>query len=276
VKQFTRARPDERVAQRAAFALTETVNRLDRIHILAVFLALGMTAYLAIEPSQNWLLLLLCGLAGIGTDGVVRHNPRARFQRLDDTALFLFVPVLFTLSLGIFLEEVAGGYISVALGLLSVVPYWAILFAEYESVDREADGYHTARLILNIATYVIAFLFFATIFDFDLDLPTAAFAAGVVSVMLGIEVLREEGMETGRTILYALATGMLVAEAAWTTHFLPLEASAAAVFLLLTFYMIAGLMHNYLADRLGVRMAAEFAIVGLAGVGIVALSSIQN
>lgn len=276
MKQFTRDRPDNRVAQRATLALTETVNRLDRVHILAVVLALGMTAYLAIEPSQNWLLLLLCGLAAIGTDGIVRHNPRSRFERLDDTALFLFVPVLFTLGLGIFLEEVATGYISLALGLLSVIPYWAILYGEYESVDRDDVNYHAARLVLNIATYFIAFLFFVTIFDFDLDLLTAAFAAGVVSVMLAIEVLREEGMETTRTILYALATGILVAEAAWSTHFLPLEATAAAVFLLLTFYMIAGLMHTYLAARLNLRAAAEFACVGVAGVAIVALSHVTN
>jgi hypothetical protein len=88
VKQFTRARADNRVAQRATLALSETANRLDRIHILAVVLALGMTTYLAVEPSQNWLLLLLCGLAAIGTDGIVRHHPGANFQRLDDTALF--------------------------------------------------------------------------------------------------------------------------------------------------------------------------------------------
>ena len=276
MKQFTRARPDEGVAQRATLALTETVNRLDRIHILAIVLALGMTAYLAIEPSQNWLLLLLCGLAALGTDGIVRHHPGANFQRLDDTALFLFVPVLFTLGLGIFLEEVASGYVALAIGLASVVPYWAILYGEYESVDRTEPGFHRARLILNIATYVVAFLFFVTIYDFDLDLLTAAFAAGIVSVMLAIEVLREEGMETTRTILYALATGVLVAEAAWSTHFLPLEASAAAVFLLLTFYMIAGLMHTYLGNRLNVRAAAEFACVGAAGVAIIVFSGVLN
>ncbi|MEO6198029.1 MAG: hypothetical protein ABIP58_07965 [Dehalococcoidia bacterium] len=276
MKQFTRARPDNRVAQRATLALSETVNRLDRIHILAVVLALGMTTYLAIEPSQNWLLLLLCGLAAIGTDGIIRHHPRATFERLDDTALYLFVPVLFTLGLGIFLEEVASGYVSLALGLLSVIPYWAILYGEYESVDRSEPAYHTGRLLLNVSTYVIAFLFFVTIYDFDLNLFTAAFAAAIVSVMLGIEVLREEGMETTRTILYALATGVLVAEAAWSTHFLPLEASAAAVFLLLTFYMIAGLMHTYLAERLNLRVAAEFACVGVAGVAIIALSRVYN
>jgi len=282
VKEFTRLRVPDAFPDRPTNILNGAVTRLDRVHALAVVLALGLTAYLAIEPTQNWLLLLLSGLAALGTDGVVRTHPRARFQRIDDTALFLFVPVLFTLGLGLFLEEVAGGHWTIVVGLASVIPYWIILRAEYESVDRdprlikflrwELDTYDFARLILNIATYVIAFLFFSTIYDFNLSLSTSAFAAGIVSLLLGIEVLREEAMDTPRTVIYAVAIGVLLAETAWATHFLPLEGSPAAVFLLLTFYLMTGLMHSYLAERLNPRTAGEFAAVGMAGLLIVTIS----
>ncbi|MEO8456572.1 MAG: hypothetical protein ABI559_02050 [Chloroflexota bacterium] len=235
-------------------------------------LALGLTAYLAIQPTQNWLLLLLCGLAAFGTDAIVRHHPEARFERIDDTALYLFVPVLFTLSVGVFLKEVAGGYWTSVAGVASIVPFWAILRAEYESVDNDSPHFQATRLILNGATYVIAFLFFATIYDFDLNTFTAAFAAGIVSVLLAIEVLREEAMDSTRTILYSLAIGLLLGEAAWVAHFLPLDESAAAVFLLLAFYLMTGLMHNYLARRLDLKTASEFSAVALAGVVIIALS----
>ena len=239
---------------------------------MAVVLALGVTTYLAVEPTQSWLLLLLCGIAAVGTDAVVRHHPKARFHSIDDTALFLFVPVLFTLSLGIFLEEVVGGYWTLGVGLASVVPFWAILRAEYESIDRDSDLFETARLVLNGATYVVAFLFFATIYDFELSLFTSSFAAGIVSVLLAIEILREEGLDTARTVLYALASGMLMAEAAWTTHFLPLDASGAAVFLLLALYLMTGLMHNYLGNRLNLKTATEFSAVAACGVVILAIS----
>jgi hypothetical protein len=272
VKQFTRVRAEARIAQRTPLTLGEISNRLDRIHVLAVVLALGLTLYLTVEPTQNWLLLLLTALAAFGTDAIVRHHPGAAFERLDDTALYLFVPVLFMLSVGIFFNEMAGGYWSAAAGLLSVVPFWAILRAEYESVDRTSPNYQATRLILNGATYAIAFLFFATIYDFDLSLFTSSFAAGIVSVLLAIEVLREEGMDSTRTILYSLAIGVLVGEAAWTAHFLPLDESAATVFLLLAFYLMTGLMHNYLARRLSRKTASEFAVVALSCVVIIALS----
>ncbi|HUF53001.1 MAG TPA: hypothetical protein VMR52_04405 [Dehalococcoidia bacterium] len=271
MKEFTRDRRGD-----GPLALPTDSSGIDRVHVLAVVLALGMCAYLAIEPTQNWLLLLLSGLAALAADSVARHHPRAHFTRLDDTALYLFVPVLFTLGLGIFLEEVVGGYETIVVGMLSVIPYWAILRAEYESIDRGSANYQSTRLVLNIATYVVAFLFFATIYDFDLDLATASFAAGVVSILLAIEVLREEGLDTTRTLLYAIAIGGLVGEAAWTTHFLPLEGSGAAVFLLLAFYLMTGLMHNYLGDRLSRKTAAEFGGVGALGVLIVVLSHVTN
>jgi len=77
---------------------------------------------------------------------------------------------------------------------------------------------------------------------------------------------------TSRTITYAAAIGVLLAEAAWATRFLPLEGSAAAVFLLLAFYLMTGLMHNYLGERLNTRTAGEFTAVALAGLFIVTVS----
>jgi len=271
VKEFTRLRVPAVFGSRESSALNGTVTRLDRLHAIACALALGLTAFLAIEPTQSWLLLLLCGLSALGADAVVRAHPKAHFQRLDDTALFLFVPVLFTLSAGLFLEEVASGHWTIAAGLFSVIPYWLILWAEHGSVDRASPRYHFQRLLLNGATYIIAFLFFSTIYDFDLSLLTTAFAAGVVSILLGVEILREEAMDTTRTLIYALAIGVLLAEAGWVAYFLPLDASGAAVFLLLAFYLMSGLMHNYLAERLSLRTASEFFAVAICGVAMIPL-----
>lgn len=271
VKEITRS-PGDRLADRDSTTFPGAVTRLDRVHVLAVVLALGITAYLAIEPTQNWLLLLLAGLAALGTDAIVRAHPKAHFHKLDDTVLFVLLPVLMTLGGGLFLEEVASGHWTLAAGLLSVVPFWAVLRAEYESVDRASENYQPTRLVLNIGTYVTAFLFFAAIYDFDLGLLAAAFAAGMVSLLLGIEVLREEAMDNFKTATHALAIGVLMGQAAWATHFLPLDGSAAAVFLLLGFYLTTGIMHNYLAGRLNLRTGGEFAAVGAAGLIIVTVS----
>ncbi len=272
MKQAARGGKRRREARKASPALEGAISRLDRVHIVAVALALGLTAYLALEPTQNWILLLLSVLAALGTDNIVRTHPKAHFQRLDDTALFLFVPALATLSLGLFLEEVVNADWTPAAGLLSAVPFWLILRAEHDSVDLAAPDYASTRLVLNGATYIIAVLFFFTIYEFDLSLLAASFSAGVVSLLLAIEVLREEAMDTSRTIFYATAIGVLLAEAAWATHFLPLQGGAAAVFLLVALYLMTGMMHNYLADRLNIRTAGEFTAVAVAGLLLATLS----
>jgi hypothetical protein len=257
--------------QRTTLDLGEVGGRIDRVHVVAVAMAIGLTLYLAV-PTQNLLLLLFCGLTAIGTDAIVRHHPQARFQRVDDTALYLFVPVLLMLSLGVFTKEVADGYWNAAVGIGSVVPFWLVLRAEYDSVVANSPRYQNARLILNFATYVIAFLFFTTIYDLDLGLLTTAFAAGIVSILLAIEVLREDALDSTRAITFSMAIGVLLGETAWSTHFLPLENSAAAVFLLLAFYLLSGLMHNYLGQRLSRQAIGEFASVALVGVAIIAVA----
>ena len=73
-----------------------------------------------------------------------------------------------------------------------------------------------------------------------------------------------------------LAIGGIIAEAAWATHFLPLEESSAAVLLLLTFYLTTGLMHSYLGNKLNPRTATEFAGVGARGFVIIAISHFAN
>ena len=255
-------------------ALASTVGRIDRVHVMALVFGIGLAAFLAIEPTQNWLLLLLTALVALGSDGIVRTHPRANFRRLDDTALFLFVPVLFTLSVGLFLEETVEGYWTVPAGFLAGLPFGMLLQAEYNSVDTKADTYHTSRFVLNTATYLAAFLFYATIYDFELDLLPSAFAVGVVSVLLGIEILREEAMETPRALLYGAAIGLFLAQVAWTLHFLPLESLVAGAFLLLVFYLMSGLMHSYLGDRLNLRTASEFAAIACLGLAIVVVSDI--
>ena len=254
--------------------LAGTLGRIDRLHVMAAVFGIGLAAFLAIEPTQNWLLLLMAFLVALGSDGIVRAHPQAPFRRLDETALYLFLPVLFTLAVGLFLEEAAEGYWSAPAGLLAAIPFAFILQAEYDSVRPEAEAYPTARLILNIATYVIAFLFYATISDFELALLSSAFAVGVVSLLLAIEVLREEALDTPRTLAYAVAIGILLAEAAWSLHFLPLEGPLAGAFLLLAFYLMTGLMHNYLGQRLNLRTAGEFASIAFLGLAIVVLAHV--
>jgi len=252
--------------------LIQAVPRVERANLLAIALGVGMAFYLAIEPTQPWLLLLVAGLAALGTDGVLRSHPASPFTRPDDTVAFLILPALLTLGGGLFLEDVVGGYWSIGAAFATVPLFAAVLYGQYLSVDTRSPAYTTARLVANVATYVAAFAFFAVVYEFELGLLAAAFCVGLVSLLLSLEMLREVELGLRPTLLYSTAIALLLAQVTWSLHFLPLESFLAAAFLLLCLYVATGVVQNYLLRQLDLATAGEFAAVAVVGLAIVVIA----
>jgi len=252
--------------------LVQTLPRSDKANLLAIVLGVGMAFYLAIEPTQEWLLLLLAGLAALGMDGVLRSHPSSPFARVDDTASFLFLPALLTLGGGLFLEDVVSGYWSAPVGALTVVGFAALLNGQYLSVDARWPVYTTARLVVSVCAYVAAFVLFSVVYEFDVGLLGAAFCVGLVSLVLSLEVLREAATEARTAVIYSGAIALALAQLTWAVHFVPLEGFLAAAFLLLAFYVASGVAQNYLLRQLDLATAGEFAAVAVVGLGIVVVA----
>jgi len=240
--------------------------RADSAVLLSAVFAIGLAAFLAIEPSQDWLLLLLCALVALGLDGVLRSHPHANRLSANEAVLHLALPTVFTLVAGVFLEDNVGGYWAAPAGLAMGLPFAVIVNAQYHSLDREISRYHEARLALNAAAYITVFLLYNAVYDFDLNLFKAAIAVGLVSLLMAAEILREDTVNIGQTLIYAAGIGFLAAQTAWTLHYLPLEGSAAAVFLILGFYAMTGVLHHYLKEDMTATTTAEF--LGIAAVGL--------
>lgn len=240
------------------------MRRSDRINVLAVVVGIGVGFFLAIEPVQPWLLLLTVGLVALGVDGIVRSYPANRFQTFTDTSTFLFLPVLFVLAAGLLLEYTVDGiFIPAAAGGLAAI-FWVTALAEYVSVNPNAPGYGTARFLLNVVTYLTAFAFYGVIYEFDVGLVGAAFAAGLITVLLGVEILRETELEGPYLLSYAAAVGLIVGQVRWTLYFLPIESFVAALFLLVVFYFITGVLHAHFTGQLRRATVAEYSVVTLA------------
>ena len=257
--------------------LVQTLPRSDKANLLAIALGMGMAFYLAIEPTQEWLLLVLAGLAALGMDGVLRSHPSSPFARFDDTASFLLLPALLTLGGGLFLEDVVSGYWSAPVGALTTVGFAALLNGQYLSVDARWPVYTTARLVVSIGTYVAAFALYSVVYEFDVGLLGGAFCVGLVSLVLSLEVLREATpvgatLQARTAIVYTGAIGLFLAQLTWSLHFLPLEGFLAAAFLLLAFYVATGIAQNYLLRQLDLATAGEFAVVAAVGLSIVVIA----
>jgi hypothetical protein len=240
--------------------------------LLAIAYGTALALYIAIEPTHDWMLAVVSGVAAIGTDGILREHPQA--EREADfawTAPLLFLPALFGLGAALFLEDVLAGYwivpgVAVAAAWLGIIAY-----GSYASVDELSSAYPGARLLLSIGTYLTAFSFYAVVYAFDVALVPSAVAVGLVSLLLAVEILREAEADPLRVLVFAGAIGLIVAEARWTLYFLPIESYLAAGFLLVVFYFVSGLLQHHLNDDLDRPVIVEFSVVALCGLAIVTL-----
>jgi hypothetical protein len=257
-------------AQEAAAAFTYSgVSRAGRIPLLSLVFCIGLALFISVDPVQPWLLLALTAIIGLGADGIIRAHPRGEFHTVADTSPYLFVPVLFTLSAGLFLEDVILSYWAAPAVIGAAVLMGVTIYAEHISVEPEHPSFPMARFVLNVMTYLTAFGFYAVVYGFDVDLLPAAFAVGLISMLLSIEIFREAEADPIRALVFAAVIGVVIAEARWVLYFLPLEGFLAGIFLLLGFYLTTGVISHYLTDHLERSVLLEFAAVSAVGLTIV-------
>jgi hypothetical protein len=260
-------------AEPATFDLSG-IPRTAYIPLLTVVYAIGISLFVAVEPTKPWILLVVAALIGLGTDGVMRTNPRVSLQRWSDTAPFLYVPVLFALASGLFLEEVVTGYRTVPSVIVASLLLSAGLYGEYVTTITHGPSYALGRLLLNILTYLSAFAFYAVVYEFNVGLVPASFAVGLFSLLLAIEITREAEADTFRALAFAAAIGVVLGEMRWALYFIPLDGFLAATLLLMVFYQVSGIVQHYLTHDLNRTLLLEFSSVTLVGLAIVIIGRV--
>jgi hypothetical protein len=245
------------------------VPRSAAIPLLSVLFAIGVSLFVAVAPAQPWILFAVVALVGLGTDGILRSHPRASLRRWSDTAPFLFIPVLFALASGLFLEEVVSGYRTIPAVIGAGTLLSLGLYGEYVTAIHHGPSFALGRLLLNILTFVSAFAFYAVVYEFDVSLVPASIAVGLFSMLLAVEIFREGEADVFRALIFSGVIGVVLAEARWALYFLPLDGFLAATLLLLIFYQATGLVQHHLTGHLNRAVAAEFSIVTAVGLAVV-------
>jgi hypothetical protein len=229
-------------------------------------------AFLLIEPSPRWLLVIGTGAVVLGLDGTLKQTWREPFALGQETAPFLFVPALYMLAVPVLIEHnITGEWVLLA-GLGAGLGLGTLAWAETASVRAFGAEYPQARIIVTANTYLVGFAIFSMTYVFDIPLAMALVATGVAAAMLAVEVLREGEIDPMETLGYALVTGVLVAEARWLFYYMPLDTYLAGLTLVLVFYLVTGLLHSHIVRALTRPVAAEYGAITAAGLALVALA----
>ncbi len=239
--------------------------------ILALLMSGVFAMFLLIEPTPTWLALFGALVAALGTDGVLRSIRRQVFEADEgpDTVPHLFLPALFALAIPLFIEENLQGYWVLPAALIAGFAFVLVVLAEVPAEAAEDEFRGRARFVSVAGTYFVAFTLFSLTYAFDLGLRDALIATALVTVLLAVELLREGEIDPLETLLLAGVVGVVVAEARWVLHFMPLDEYPAGLALLLTFYFVTGMVHAYMTRHINVTVAVEYSVVTALGIALV-------
>jgi hypothetical protein len=242
----------------ALSSLVSLPQRTVQLHVLGTPLGVSLTS--------SVLPLLLAVLTAAGMDALVRSVPGRARAGIRYTSTFWILPVLVALAAAVAVPAQSGnprGWLATLLLLGGLL--LAVVVAEHGTVRLDAPGYRSARLLLNLATYLAAFALYAVIYGLEVRSLLSATAVGIVTFPLALELLRgtEEQLET--TWLYAAIIAAVLGELTWALNALGLRALAGGALLFVVFYAFGGVAQQHLAGRLNRRVAAEFAVVSLVG-----------
>jgi hypothetical protein len=230
---------------------------------------IAFLGFVLIEPTPRWLALFGAIIAALGTDGVLRAARRQVFAAGADTTPFLFLPALFALGAPVFIEYNVEGFWVIPAALIAGLAFGGTVIAECASVREDEPLRVPARFYAAAATYFVVFALFSLAYAFDLGLTASVMAVALISLLLAVELLRDDQIDALETIVLSAVVGVIVGEARWVLQYMPIDGYLAGLTLLLLFYFTTGVAHAYVTRQLDRTVAAEYGAVALAGIVLV-------
>ena len=232
-----------------------------RTVLLTGLAALGLAAYVSIRPEQPWILLLTTAMVALGTDGLVKSHPHWIDLRPIDSIVYTFLPALAVLGAGLFIDHAVDSYARQGAAIAGGIVVGLVAFGEFQTVDPTGRLYGPFRVLMAVASYLVAFSLFTVIYSRDFDVPFAAAFVSAVSALLAMELLRESRILGRSSLLVGISIGLTLGEFRAALYFYPLDGLLAGALLLIAFYLATGIIHHILDRDLDMGVAGEYVVV---------------
>jgi hypothetical protein len=272
--------------------MQETVKPLDpnRLSVLVAMLLLGSVLFRFIElPEQVWklrplgspleirvtgtwlLTTLMVGLVCTGTNLILHGHPRLEEYPGRPVYVSWILPGI-TAGLSAYLLNSAFTWpLWIGELILAGMIVSLVVSAEYTAVSPSVHRYPLARLTLNVLAYLLAFALFAIIYHTRTRSLVTATLTLLTATLLALDLLSVADVPFRRVLLFAGIVGLIVGESTWAMNYWQVSAWAGGLFLLLIFYVVTNVAHQYLLERLSASVLVEFAVVAAVVLTIILL-----
>lgn len=283
--------------------------RTERIFILATILLIGLGLTLAVSRGalrvggdSNDILLwtMTIALVVVAAAGSVwlrsgykpitpsTASPSTNVQGARASLplpLEAVVPALLVGGFTLFIQIFENGVLQSLILALAAASFGAVYWAQLHSLEVSDRFFSLAQTVLNVVSHLCAFLLFSTVYGLKVRSLFSATAIALVAFVLAYELLwrdaawhRAMGLPVeGRRqtiLLLAITSGLVLGELTWgLNYWAALTTLVGGAFLLVTFYVIYGLVSHYVDHNLNRQTILEFGLVGLGGMAAVFFSA---
>ncbi len=238
----------------------------ERLWVLTGIFTMALGLSLTLSPNVLPLYgLALAVLACAAVPYLLHRHPGYSFSPVR-----LILPAALALAAPPVAHELGNG----PLRLLAVFGPGALLYglilAEYLLIQpTQATSTQVARLLLTAAVYAIALGYYLLIYEIKERSVESAPLAAVVSGALTLRLLSLDRANDRKTVMYAIVAGLTMAEVLWPLNYWILNLTAGGLMMLLTFYVVVGIMRQLIAGQFSQAMLLEYGSVSLAGLLVV-------
>jgi hypothetical protein len=257
------------------------LNR-DRLSVLVAVLLLGSALFRFIELPEHvwnleplgspleirvtgvWLLVtLMVGLVCTGTNLILHDHPHLGQHPGRPIYIAWILPGTLAGLFAFLLERISAWPAWIGGLLLAGIVISLVISAEYAVVSPDAAGYPTARLVLNMLAYLLVFVLFTLIYRTRTRSLVTATLMMLIAGVFSLDLLSVADVLFRRVLPFAGVVGLIVGEATWALNYWQISAWAGGLLLLLIFYVIVNVAHQYLLERLRASLLIEFAVVSV-------------
>lgn len=201
-------------------------------------------------------------LATSGMAAIIRAHPRYLRGELRHTWILWALPSAVVLTAAMLLPVLPTRVTWLGGLAITGVVLAVVSIAIYHTIDEDDPAYRVARLLLNLATYVIALLLFLLVYQTRTRSLFSGTVTVLIATLLAVEILRSGGhVRLRQVVQYGLLCGLILGEITWALNYWRLPGLTGGLVLLVSFYLVVGLAQQDLAGTLRRQVVIEFLVI---------------
>ena len=226
-------------------------------------------------PISDTLLeaIFLALLAACGADSVVGVHPSlaAAHSPWRRKWAFWALPIALVIIAVMLLPLAPNRSMQVLALLLSGTLIAVALFGLYATVEHGQQGFHRARITLNVLAYGSALLLFLLVYQTRTRSLLSGTLVAITATLLAVEILRSTIGRVDLVFNYGAIVGLILGQVTWALNYWPLPGLTGGLLLLLIFYLLVGIAQQGLQQRLTGRVLLEFAVFAAVALILIAV-----